>query len=115
MMIASVPSAIRFMRKATPVDGFGTTASFGVSRRLKSEVVIDSLGLKIVSGELAPGEILPTEADLAESLGLSRPSLREDLRALAIKGLVRARSSVMVSSLAGSRVDDRCQNPVVGP
>ncbi|MEO7498957.1 MAG: FadR/GntR family transcriptional regulator [Casimicrobiaceae bacterium] len=61
-------------------------------RRVKSEGVIDKLGLEIVSGKRAPGDLLPTEADLSRSLGISRPSLREGLRALAQKGLVEGRT-----------------------
>jgi GntR family transcriptional regulator, galactonate operon transcriptional repressor len=61
-------------------------------RRFKSEDVIDTLGMKIVSGELAPGALLPAETTLARRMGLSRPSLREGLRALARKGLVDART-----------------------
>src|ERR1700692_2187601 len=61
-------------------------------RRVKSASVIDLLGQKIVSGKLPPGELLPTEAQLSHRLGISRPSLREGLRALAIKGLVEART-----------------------
>lgn len=38
----------------------------------------------IVSGELGPGQRLPKEADLAARLGLSRSSLREAVRALAL-------------------------------
>jgi GntR family galactonate operon transcriptional repressor len=67
-------------------------ASTAYARRFKSEDVIDTLGLKIVSGELAPGVRLPTETTLARRMGLSRPSLREGLRALARKGLVDART-----------------------
>jgi DNA-binding FadR family transcriptional regulator len=59
---------------------------------MKSASVVDLLGQKIVSGKLPPGEILPTEAQLSRRLGISRPSLREGLRALAIKGLVEART-----------------------
>ena len=65
-------------------------ATYG--RRFKSEDVIDTLGLKIVSGELPPGALLPAETTLARRMGLSRPSLREGLRALARKGLVDART-----------------------
>src|SRR5438874_9641846 len=61
-------------------------------RRLKSENVVDSLGLKIVSGSLAAGTLLPTEAEFSRRLGISRPSLREGLRALALKGLVEGRT-----------------------
>jgi GntR family transcriptional regulator, galactonate operon transcriptional repressor len=61
-------------------------------RRLKSENVVDSLGLKIVSGSLAAGTLLPTEAEFCRRLGISRPSLREGLRALALKGLVEGRT-----------------------
>ncbi len=36
----------------------------------------------IVSGELQPGQRLPPEKELSESLGLSRNSLREAVKAL---------------------------------
>lgn len=45
----------------------------------------------IVSGELAPGERLPKEADLAAHLGLSRNSLREAVRALALVRILDTR------------------------
>src|SRR5215213_10718369 len=38
----------------------------------------------IVNGQLKPGDRLPREPDLAETLGLSRNSLREAVRALAL-------------------------------
>ena len=41
---------------------------------------------------LAPGALLPTEAELGRKLRVSRPSLREGLRALAAKGLVETRT-----------------------
>ena len=40
----------------------------------------------IVSGELAAGDRLPKETELAERLGLSRNSLREAVRALTLVG-----------------------------
>jgi DNA-binding FadR family transcriptional regulator len=62
------------------------------ARPRKSEYVMDALGSRIVSGALAPGDLLPTEAELGATLGISRPSLREGLRALALKGLVEGRT-----------------------
>ena len=67
-------------------------ASSAPARTLKSTQVVDALGFRIVSGELAPGALLPTEALLSTQLGISRPSLREGLRALAQKGLVEGRT-----------------------
>ena len=62
------------------------------TRRRKSANVIDHLGARIVGGALKPGDLLPTEADLSREMGISRPSLREGLRALAEKGLVEGRT-----------------------
>ena len=62
------------------------------ARLLKSAQVVDLLGFRIVSGALTPGALLPTEAELSAQLGISRPSLREGLRALAQKGLVEGRT-----------------------
>jgi DNA-binding FadR family transcriptional regulator len=78
-------------------------ASDAATRTLKSAQVVDLLGYRIVSGELAPGDLLPTEAELSARLGLSRASLREGLRALAQKGLVEGRTR------RGTTVNDRRQ------
>ena len=65
--------------------------------------MVDLLGFRIVSGDLAPGALLPTEAELSTQLGISRPSLREGLRALAQKGLVEGRTR------RGTTVNERGQ------
>jgi GntR family transcriptional repressor for pyruvate dehydrogenase complex len=49
-----------------------------------TDEAIDRIKNMITSGELRPGDRLPKEADLAERLGLSRNSLREAVRALAL-------------------------------
>jgi DNA-binding FadR family transcriptional regulator len=62
---------------------------------------IDRINQMIVSGKLAPGERLPREADLASELGLSRNSLREAVRALAVMRVldVRQGDGTYVTSL----------------
>jgi GntR family galactonate operon transcriptional repressor len=61
-------------------------------RRPKWHAVCDALGQDIIAGKRRPGELLPIEADLARKFRVSRPSLREGLRALAAKGLIEART-----------------------
>jgi GntR family transcriptional regulator, galactonate operon transcriptional repressor len=64
----------------------------GKANRRKADGATHALGQRIVDGRLQAGELLPTEADLGRKLGMSRPSLREGLRALAGKGLVESRT-----------------------
>ncbi len=56
--------------------------------------VVDAIGKSILSGEHSPGSVLPTEAVLCSTLGVSRTALREALRVLAAKGLVAARPKI---------------------
>jgi GntR family transcriptional repressor for pyruvate dehydrogenase complex len=46
----------------------------------------------IVAEHLRPGDRLPSERDLAESLNVSRSVIREAVRVLAVRGLVEVRS-----------------------
>jgi DNA-binding FadR family transcriptional regulator len=54
-------------------------------------IIADQIALKIRGGEFLPGERLPSERELAERLGVSRPSIREALIALEIEGFVDVR------------------------
>ncbi|WP_151718222.1 FadR/GntR family transcriptional regulator [Gemmobacter serpentinus] len=56
-----------------------------------SQSVSRQIELLILRGILRPGERLPAERDLAERMGVSRPSLREALEALELKGLLVTR------------------------
>lgn len=60
--------------------------------RGKGERVLDRLGQAIVAGRYAAGDKLPNEDELARKLRVSRPSLREGLKALARKGLIESRT-----------------------
>ena len=54
--------------------------------------VAEQLRQRIGSGEFPVGAKLPTEAQLAQDLGVSRNSLREGVRALVHAGMLRARA-----------------------
>ena len=70
----------------------GSEAAIAKRERPKWFAVCDAVGRDIVAGSLQPCALLPIEADLARTLEISRPSLREGLRALAAKGLVETRT-----------------------
>lgn len=58
------------------------------------EIVTNTLGKMIISGEFAQGSRLPTEADLSKRMSVSRTALRESVRMLAGKGLVESRPRI---------------------
>lgn len=53
--------------------------------------VIEQIKELLVKGELKRGDRLPPERQLADMLGVSRPSLREALRALEYAGMLETR------------------------
>src|SRR3954447_23245591 len=67
-----------------------TSASEPLERRPVYEQVADRLREAILSGELAPGSVLPPERELSERFGVGRTTVREALRALQTKGLAVA-------------------------
>lgn len=62
---------------------------------------LEAIKSMIVSGELKPGQALPSERELAGILGISRPSLREAIRALSTMNVLEVRhgGGTFVSSL----------------
>jgi DNA-binding FadR family transcriptional regulator len=56
--------------------------------------VINEIGAGIITGRFPIGSILPTDAVMMETYGVSRTVLREALRTLEAKGLVEARPKV---------------------
>ena len=63
--------------------------------------VINEIGAGIVAGRFGVGTILPSDAEMMTSFGVSRTVLREALRTLEAKGMVEARPKV------GTRVSQR--------
>ncbi len=85
-----------------PVSDFSGEAPLkktGLTERLVARIL--SL---VTTGELKPGDQLPSERKLAETFEVSRPTLREALRALDVLGVVEVRhgGGVFVSQLEAS-------------
>jgi DNA-binding FadR family transcriptional regulator len=61
-----------------------------LERTLHAQVARE-VGLQILEGKLAPGTVLPNEAEFGMQFGVSRTALREAIKVLAAKGLVEVR------------------------
>lgn len=73
-----------------------------MNRTVLAEQIAEHIMQLIQSGVLKPDQQLPPERDLALKLGVSRPSLREALRALSLLGVIvkRQGEGVFVSTLS---------------
>ena len=69
-----------------------------------STSVVRQIELLILRGILRPGERLPSERDLSDRLGVSRPSLRDAVATLQDRGLLttHAGSGIFVADVLGS-------------
>jgi GntR family transcriptional regulator, transcriptional repressor for pyruvate dehydrogenase complex len=86
----------------TPTD-FGGPA---LERRSISEQVANRILSMIKSGNLKSGDRLPTEAQMGIAFGISRPPLREALKALTLMGVLESRQGgrYTVTDLSPSRL-----------
>lgn len=75
-----------------------------VQQEKLSQGVLRQIEELILRGILRPGERLPSERELSEKMGVSRPSLREALSELQDKGLLVSKvgSGVFVADVLGS-------------
>lgn len=64
---------------------------YTVETKSLARQIADSIREAIVSGQLQADDRLPTEPELAERYGVSRPTIREALKRLAAQKLVRSR------------------------
>lgn len=73
-----------------------------ISPRKISDEIIEQFKEMLNKGELKPGDELPSERELAQMIGVSRPPLREALNALQSMGFIdiRPRSRIVVRSVA---------------
>jgi GntR family transcriptional regulator, L-lactate dehydrogenase operon regulator len=90
-------------RCGPPQSDFGGPS---LERRSISEQVANRIMAMIKSGNLNSGDRLPTEAQMTIAFGISRPPLREALKALTIMGVLESRQGgrYTVTHLSPSRL-----------
>ena len=83
-------------------------------RRLYQQIADQLRGL-LDSGEFGPGDRLPAERELAEKLGISRPTVREALIALEVEGRIRIKVGSGIFVTDPSQQNGRKESPIEGP
>jgi len=78
-------------------------------RRGLHGAIVHDIGIRIVRGDLRPGDALPTEEELGAESGVSRTVLREAVKVLAAKRLVESRPKT------GTRVLPRREWNLIDP
>jgi len=67
------------------------TGSLKIERKRLADQIIDRLASMIASGDLKPGDKLPSEPELMKQFGVGRSSVREAIGALSLIGLITVR------------------------
>lgn len=77
-----------------------------------SQSVVDQIELLVLRGILRPGERLPSERDLSERMGVSRPSLRDAISQLNDSGVLesKAGSGIFISDQMSAELPDALAN-----
>ena len=84
-----------------PAKTLRTSKSFEGGRALRLHgAIARDIGVRIVSGRIAPGQVLNGEIEASERLKVSRTAYREAVRILAAKGLIESRPKL------GTRVSE---------
>lgn len=94
----------------------GTMKLQAVSNRKLYIQIADQIRDQILAGAVEAGQQLPSERDLALSLNVSRPTVREALIALEVAGFVEVRVGVGAfvrdQSKAGAALPDQDHSPI---
>ncbi len=72
--------------------------------------IAEAIRSRILAGDLTLDERLPTESELAESFGVSRPTIREALKRLAAKNLIRSKRGVSGGNFVTVPTDDQVRS-----
>lgn len=82
-----------------------------IVRRKLSDQVVERLREILIRGELAPGDLMPSERSLMERFGVGRPAIREAMQSMHTLGLItishgeRARVSALSADLMFRQMD----------
>ncbi|HVS76567.1 MAG TPA: FCD domain-containing protein, partial [Steroidobacteraceae bacterium] len=88
-------------QRPKPARTLRAPASFEGDRALRLHgTIARDIGVRIVSGRIAPGRVLDGEIEASERLNVSRTAYREAVRILAAKGLIESRPKI------GTRVSE---------
>ncbi|MEO8757781.1 MAG: FadR/GntR family transcriptional regulator [Devosia sp.] len=103
---AAVPDAFSELIDATRRPAKPNFGGGALERRSISEQVANRIMAMIKSGNLKSGDRLPTEAQMGIAFGISRPPLREALKALTLMGVLESRQGgrYTVTDLSPSRL-----------
>jgi len=85
------------------------TFDFPIRRHRLHEQVAEQIQRLIIEEALRPGDKLPSERDLAERLGVSRTVIREAIRVLNVRGLVKVKPG------SGTYIQELSPNDVAAP
>ena len=73
--------------------------------------IVDNITNAIINGELNPGDKIPTEAELSESMGAGRNSVREAIKVLEAYGVVHIKRAE--GTFVSQEYDSRMIYPVL--
>lgn len=76
-----------------------------------SEIITERITDALISGELKPGDKIPTEVEFSEKLGVSRNAVREALKVLVAFGVLEIRRSE--GTFVSQQYNDKLLNPLL--
>ncbi len=85
-------------------------AQFSAELQSLPDQIAESIRELIVSGALSVDERLPNESELADQFGVSRPTVREALKRLAAKNLIRSQRGVSGGNFVSLPSEDQVRS-----
>ena len=82
-----------------------------LNRESVTSSIINRLTDLLISGELKPGDKLPTEMELAEQLGVGRNSVREAIKMLSYLGVIEIRRGI--GTFVANSMPESVVNPLI--